>query len=98
MKILPDVPVIALTATMNKIVERGIIDKLDLRSKNFKLIKTSVFRPNIKYEIQFVDLLKDPVQDCIDFIQNLKVNLIFNCLYSLIIIHIFEKIQFFSKK
>ena len=98
MKILPDVPVIALTATMNKIVERGIIDKLDLRSKNFKLIKTSVFRPNIKYEIQFVDLLKDPVQDCIDFIQNLKVNLIFNYLYSLIIIHIFEKIQFFSKK
>lgn len=49
-KIFPDVPVIALTATADKITRQDILDKLELQTPS--VFVSSFNRPNIRYVIQ----------------------------------------------
>ncbi|XP_075247166.1 ATP-dependent DNA helicase Q5-like [Convolutriloba macropyga] len=50
------VPWIALTATATKQVEDDIVNSLSLR-KPVETFKSSVYRPNLFYQVQFADLL-----------------------------------------
>lgn len=46
----PNVPLIALTATADKLVRKDIVERLGL--KNFKLFQSSFNRPNIYYSVE----------------------------------------------
>ncbi|KAJ5759730.1 hypothetical protein N7520_006886 [Penicillium odoratum] len=56
----PDVPITALTATATPRVRTDIINMLDLNPTNLKLFNTPSARPNIHYEVRY---LEDPGDD-----------------------------------
>ncbi|KAH9612635.1 hypothetical protein KSS87_015219 [Heliosperma pusillum] len=58
---LPDVPILALTATAAPKVQKDVIESLCLR--NPLVLKTSFNRPNIYYEVRYKDLLDDVYGD-----------------------------------
>ena len=61
-KVIPDVPCIALTATATPHVCEDILTSLHMR-KPIAKFKTSCFRPNLFYQVQFKELLDDPYDD-----------------------------------
>eukprot|EP00268_Persea_americana_P048368 TRINITY_DN5102_c0_g1_i7.p1 TRINITY_DN5102_c0_g1~~TRINITY_DN5102_c0_g1_i7.p1 ORF type:complete len:736 (+),score=166.31 TRINITY_DN5102_c0_g1_i7:175-2382(+) len=58
---LPDVPILALTATAVPKVQKDVIESLCLQ--NPLVLKTSFNRPNIFYEVRYKDLLDDAYSD-----------------------------------
>ncbi|KAL2614066.1 hypothetical protein R1flu_025758 [Riccia fluitans] len=58
---LPDVPILALTATAAKKVQEDIVKSLALHSP--QILISSFNRPNIYYEVRYKDLLKNPYED-----------------------------------
>ncbi|KAF5812114.1 putative DNA helicase [Helianthus annuus] len=67
-KRLPDVPMLALTATAVPKVQVDVIESLNM--ENPLVLKSSFNRPNIYYEVRFKDLLTDPYVDLTDLIKS----------------------------
>ncbi|KAM7532803.1 hypothetical protein Aperf_G00000129040 [Anoplocephala perfoliata] len=77
--LFPSVPCIALTATANSRVKADIISSLKLDPETsraaglsiseFREFVTSVFRPNLYYDVIFSDLLKAPFDDLSNFVR-----------------------------
>ncbi|XP_023746068.1 ATP-dependent DNA helicase Q-like 3 isoform X2 [Lactuca sativa] len=67
-KRLPDVPLLALTATAVPKVQVDVIESLNM--ENPLVLKSSFNRPNIYYEVRFKDLLTDPYDDLTDLIKS----------------------------
>nr|XP_033818370.1 ATP-dependent DNA helicase Q5 isoform X2 [Geotrypetes seraphini] len=63
---IPQTPCIALTATATKQVQDDIIDSLKLKQP-VAMFKTSCFRSNLFYDVQFKELLTDPYGNLNDF-------------------------------
>ncbi|CAH1267361.1 RECQL5 [Branchiostoma lanceolatum] len=63
---LEDIPCIALTATATQAVQKDIIKSLHLQEPVQKF-KTSVFRPNLFYNVKYKEVLDDPYEDLKDF-------------------------------
>ena len=61
----PDIPVIALTATADKLVRKDIIERLNL--KDYELFVSSFNRPNIYYEVQ---PKRKSYEKLLDFLEN----------------------------
>ncbi|CAF3835447.1 unnamed protein product [Rotaria sordida] len=68
---LNNVPCIAVTATASKQVIDDIYSSLHLRQPILEF-KSSVFRPNLFYDIQFKELLDDPFINLCQFIDETK--------------------------
>lgn len=58
-KILPEVPVMALTATATSIVLRDIVKHLDI--KEHKFFRNSFIRPNIRFVVRYTDNKLDQI-------------------------------------
>ncbi|XP_061362524.1 ATP-dependent DNA helicase Q-like 3 isoform X3 [Gastrolobium bilobum] len=58
---LPDVPVLALTATAVPKVQKDVVDSLQMQ--NPLILKSSFNRPNIYYEVRYKNLLDDAYAD-----------------------------------
>ncbi|KAL3678762.1 hypothetical protein R1sor_021718 [Riccia sorocarpa] len=65
---LPDVPILALTATAAKKVQDDIVKSLALQSP--QILISSFNRPNIYYEVRYKDLLKNPYEDLRNLIKS----------------------------
>ncbi|XP_030064118.1 ATP-dependent DNA helicase Q5 isoform X1 [Microcaecilia unicolor] len=63
---IPQTPCIALTATATKQVQDDIIASLKLKQP-VAMFKTSCFRSNLFYDVQFKELLTDPYGNLKDF-------------------------------
>lgn len=61
---LADVPILALSATAVPKVETDIVESLQMR--NPLILRTSVNRPNIYYEVRYKDRLEDRFTDVYD--------------------------------
>jgi len=71
---LSNVPCIAVTATASQQVITDIYECLHLRQPVLEF-KSSVFRPNLFYDVQFKDLLDDSFHHLCQFIDEIKQNL-----------------------
>ncbi|XP_051114353.1 ATP-dependent DNA helicase Q-like 3 [Andrographis paniculata] len=67
-KSLPNVPVLALTATAAPKVQEDVISSLCLQSP--LILKSSFNRPNIYYEVRYKDLLDDPYSDLCNYLKS----------------------------
>nr|GMC92634.1 ATP-dependent DNA helicase Q-like 3 isoform X1 [Ipomoea batatas] len=65
---LPNIPVLALTATAAPKVQKDIIGSLSLQSP--LVLKSSFNRPNIYYEVRYKDLLDDPYADVCNLLKS----------------------------
>ncbi|XVE82414.1 hypothetical protein DITRI_Ditri16bG0002700 [Diplodiscus trichospermus] len=65
---VPDVPILALTATAVPKVQKDVIDSLNLQ--NPLVLKSSFNRPNIYYEVRYKDLLDDCYADLCNVIKS----------------------------
>lgn len=63
---IPSVPCIALTATATKRVQDDIVTSLKLKQP-VAIFKTSCFRSNLFYDVQYKELLTDPYENLKDF-------------------------------
>ncbi|XP_060109003.1 ATP-dependent DNA helicase Q5 isoform X3 [Heteronotia binoei] len=63
---IPNVPCVALTATATKQVQDDIVTSLKLRQP-VTVFKTSCFRSNLFYDVQYKELLTDPYENLKDF-------------------------------
>ncbi|KAI5445610.1 variant 5, ATP-dependent DNA helicase Q-like 3 [Lathyrus oleraceus] len=76
---LPDVPILALTATAVPKVQKDVVDSLQMQ--NALMLKTSFNRPNIYYEVRYKDLLEDAYADLSDTLKSMgDVCVIIYCL------------------
>ncbi|XP_071697252.1 ATP-dependent DNA helicase Q-like 3 [Rutidosis leptorrhynchoides] len=67
-KRLPDIPILALTATAVPKVQADVIESLNMEDP--LVLKSSFNRPNIYYEVRFKDLLTDLYVDLADLIKS----------------------------
>ncbi|PSS20763.1 ATP-dependent DNA helicase Q-like [Actinidia chinensis var. chinensis] len=65
---LPDIPILALTATAVPKVQKNVIESLCLQDP--LILKSSFNRPNIYYEVRYKDLLDDPYADLANLLKS----------------------------
>ncbi|KAK7411847.1 hypothetical protein VNO78_03290 [Psophocarpus tetragonolobus] len=66
---LPDVPILALTATAVPKVQKDVVESLQMQ--NLLILKSSFNRPNIYYEVRYKDLLDDAYSDLSNTLKSL---------------------------